>query len=64
MYHGSPDMTQDINVFKYWKKIRLCRKNILGDFFAHFLPFFAQNPAENAILQKSGDVTCSKIELP
>ena len=53
-------MTQEINIFKYWKKIRLCRKNISGDFFAHFLPFFAQNPAENAIFQKSEDVTCSK----
>ena len=23
MYHGSPDMTQDINIFEYWKKIKL-----------------------------------------
>ena len=101
MYHGSPNMTQDINIFKYWKKIKLFRKmfekfsmssfqasfdpfwpiffssqntpkhayfqkleenktlmkNIFFGFFAHFVPFFAQNLAEKAIFQKSEDVT-------
>lgn len=44
----------------YFQKLEenktLSKKNFL-DFFAHFLPFFAQNLAEKAIFQKSEDVT-------
>ena len=30
---------------------------VINFIFAHFLPFFAQNPAEKAIFQKSEDIT-------
>ena len=46
MYHGSPDMTQDINIFKYWKKIKLFRKMFekcsMSSFQASFDPFWPE----------------------
>ena len=54
MYHGSPDMTLYINIFKYWKKRKLFRKMFekfsMSSFQASFDPFF---PQKNYFLPKT-----------